>query len=69
MRRVFLSLVMLLVLSSATFVQADPQGLREPPFPGGNTGEGDLVTVSVPGVGTLVGKAFVSSFETMSFYL
>ena len=40
MRRVFLSLVMLLVLS-ATFVHADVIELREPSFPGAGADEGD----------------------------
>jgi len=48
MRRIFLALAMLLVLGSSTLVHADELpvtagGLREPSFPGGNAGEGDLI--------------------------
>ena len=53
MLRIFLSLALLVVLGSATLVQADELpitagGLREPTFPGGNAGEGDLMTYNLP---------------------
>jgi hypothetical protein len=53
MRRIFLSLALLVVLGSSTMVQADELpvtagGLREPSFPGGNAGEGDLMTYNLP---------------------
>ena len=53
MLRIFLSLALLVVLGSATVVQADELpitagGLREPTFPGGNAGEGDLMTYNLP---------------------
>jgi hypothetical protein len=64
MPRVFLTLALVLVLSSASLVKA-ADGLREPPFPGGNAGEGDLMTFNAPGgVGPLVG---IPSLLTMSF--
>jgi hypothetical protein len=67
MRRVFMTFALLLVLG-ATFVYADPQGLREPGFPGAGAGEGDLMTVSVPGVGALIGKAAIASMVMASIY-
>ena len=53
MRRIFLPLALLVVLGSAAIVQADELpitagGLREPTFPGGNAGEGDLMTFNMP---------------------
>ena len=53
MRRLFLPLALLVVLGSSTMVQADELpvtagGLREPSFPGGNAGEGDLMTYNLP---------------------
>lgn len=71
MKRVLLAFAMLLVLSSATFVRADPtsQGLREPSFPGGNASEGDLMTINAPGLAEMMGKAAIGSLLMMSIYL
>ena len=67
MKRVFLTLALLLVVGSTTLVKADPpQGLREPDFPGAGAGEG--VAANVPGVDAMIGKAFVMSLLTVSFY-
>lgn len=69
MRRVFMAVALILVLG-ATFVQADVMDLREPSFPGAGAGEDDpKMTFNMPGdAATLLGKAFLVSFATMSFY-
>jgi len=70
MRRVFLTFSLLIVLGSATLVQADPQGLREPGFPGAGAGEGDLMTVQTPGdAGATLWKVCIESLiSTVSIY-
>lgn len=68
MKRVFLTLALLVVVGSATFVKADPQNLQEPEFPGAGAGEGDMMTFGAPGNVEMIGKACIGSLLTMSFY-
>lgn len=58
MRKVFLTLSMLLVLGSATFVKADVMDLREPSFPGANADEGDPIVWDAPLAAALLAVSF-----------
>ena len=69
MRRVFLTVALVVLLGSATWVKAQ-QGLQEPPFPGSGAGEGDGMTYEAPvDAATVIWKAAIASLiRTASFY-